>query len=175
MLGTRIVLIFSNLSPVFILWAIRGVEFIPDTIFIPACLAVFLIPNIFLFWLLSCWNGKEHIKNITIESSTETNDHILTYLIAIILPLYGVEVESYRDLAALISAFIVMVFIFYHANLHYTNIILAILGYRIFEGTTKNFDQELTRYTIISRESIVSGKKLAGLRLGGNVLCVRKN
>jgi hypothetical protein len=46
----RLLMVLSSVSPLFILWAIRGNSLIPDLYFIGFCALMVLLPNAFL-WL----------------------------------------------------------------------------------------------------------------------------
>ncbi len=49
-----------------------------------------------------------------------------------LLPFYAAELATWRDLAALLVALAFIVFLFWHLNLHYMNVLFAALGYRVF-------------------------------------------
>src|SRR5262249_19067558 len=53
-------------------------------------------------------------------------------LFAMLIPLYDANVGSLRDAAATIIAFVFIVFLFWHLNLHYMNVLFALFGYRVF-------------------------------------------
>jgi len=58
--------------------------------------------------------------------------HLLVYLFAMLLPLYSVNLGNERELLAVAAAFVFIVFLFWHMNLHYMNIVFAALGYRVY-------------------------------------------
>jgi hypothetical protein len=45
----RLMMILGSFSPLFILWAIRGSELIPDNYFLPFCALMVIMPNAFLW------------------------------------------------------------------------------------------------------------------------------
>ena len=63
-----------------------------------------------------------------------------------LLPFYATELSTCRDLAALLVALGFIVFLFWHLNLHYMNVLFAAFGYRVF-----------TLYSP-ARENFLSGK-----------------
>ncbi len=49
-----------------------------------------------------------------------------------LLPLYTANLANERELFAVAAAFVFIVFLFWHMNLHYMNIVFAVLGYRVY-------------------------------------------
>lgn len=174
MSAVRFLLIWSSLSPVFLLWALRGTAAVPDKIFVPICLALFLVPSVVL-WLL--WRRNVHIENtrtIEIRSAQDPKDHLLTYLFAMLLPLWQAGLGTPRDLYASFAALLLIIFVFWHMGLHYMNVLFAVRGYRVYtvQAGAEGDNQKLLTYAVISKRSHipVGGAVLTGYRLGGNVL-----
>ncbi|MBB3972794.1 hypothetical protein [Hansschlegelia beijingensis] len=170
----RLVLVASSLSPLFVLWALRGTPSVSDAYWIPACAAMFLLPNAFL-WVLVKRTRRSH-NNITfkVHAPKDQREHLLVYLFAMLIPLYDANMGFGRDLAAVSAALLFIVLLFWHLNLHYMNLFFAIKGYQIFTvdvavdgGDSPNF----ATYAVISkRRRLEEGTTLVGLRLGGNVV-----
>lgn len=174
----RFLLIWSSLSPVFLLWALRGTTAIPDRVFTPACLGLFAIPSLIL-WLLWRRNvSTGNVRTIEVRATQDPKDHLLTYLFAMLLPLYQAGLGSTRDIYATLLALALILFVFWHMGLHYMNVLFAVRGYRIFtvqagddpSGANNNF--RLLTYAVISKRSHIpaGGTALTGYRLGGYVL-----
>lgn len=176
--GVRFLLVWSSLSPVFLLWAIRGVEKIPDKIWVPGCVAIFLLPTILLWLFFRRAKRQENDKTITVHSAKDQREHLLTYLFAMLIPLFDANLGGYRDLIAIFVALLFVLFLFWHMRLHYMNLFFAMCGYRIFtveavSGTepAERDSPRLVTYAVLSkRHNLASGKPLKGWRLGGNVL-----
>jgi hypothetical protein len=176
--GVRFLLVWSSLSPVFLLWAIRGVESVPDKIWGPACISMFLLPTILLWLFFRRAKRQENDKTITVHSAKDQREHLLTYLFAMLIPLFDANLGGYRDLIAVFVAFLFVLFLFWHMRLHYMNIFFAMWGYRIFtveavSGTdpVDGDSLRLVTYAVLSkRHNLVSEKPLTGWRLGGKVL-----
>lgn len=175
---TRFILVWSSLSPVFVLWALRGVDAIEDKYWIPICVALFLLPTLVLSWMIQQARKIENTKTIHISSAKDQREHLLTYLFAMLIPLFDVNNDGIRDLTAASLAFIFVMFLFWHMRLHYMNLFFAMWGYRIFTveakiGTTEK-DRERDRfvtYAVISRRHFIPHDDvLTGYRLGGRVL-----
>lgn len=176
--GIRFLLVWSSLSPVFLLWAIRGVEKISDWVWVPVCIAIFALPTILIWSFFQRARSQENYKTITVHSAKDQREHLLTYLFAMMIPLFDANLGGYRDLAAIFIALIFVIFLFWHMRLHYMNLIFAVCGYRIFtveaiSGTeVRGSDSSrLVTYAVLSRRhNLTSGKSLTGWRLGGNVI-----
>ena len=98
---------------------------------------------------------------------------MLVYLFAMLIPLFGVDLEGIRDIAAAMVAFIFVVFVFWHMNLHYMNILFALLGYHVFtvEAATSSTGASATGAIVISkRPTIAPETQLDTLRLSDTVL-----
>lgn len=175
---TRFILVCSSLSPVFVLWAIRGVDAIDDNYWIPICMALFILPTLILYLILRHAREAENTKTIHISSAKDQREHLLTYLFAMLIPLFDANTDGMRDLIAVSLAFIFVIFLFWHMRLHYMNLFFAMWGYRIFTveakiGTTEK-DRKRDRfvtYAVISRRNFIpDDDALTGYRLGGLVL-----
>ncbi|MDP2780393.1 hypothetical protein [Devosia sp.] len=175
---TRFILVWSSLSPVFVLWAIRGVDAIQDRIWVPICIGLFLLPTLIIWLIFILARKTENTKTIQISSAKDQREHLLTYLFAMLIPLFDANTDGVRDLTAVALAFMFVMFLFWHMRLHYMNLFFAIWGYRIFTveakiGTTQK-DRERDRfatYAVISRRHFIPDDvSLTGYRLGGRVL-----
>lgn len=175
---TRFILVWSSLSPVFVLWAIRGVDAIEDKYWIPICVVLFLLPTLVLWLILRQARKSENTKTINISSAKDQREHLLTYLFAMLIPLFDANTDGMRDLIATSLAFIFVIFLFWHMRLHYMNLFFAMWGYRIFTveariGTTEKDRRQdrFVTYAIISRRHYIpDDDTLTGYRLGGRVL-----
>jgi hypothetical protein len=132
--GVRFILVWSSLSPVFLLWAIRGVDKIPDEIWVPTCLILFLLPTLLLWGFFELAKHRKNDKTITVQSAKDQREHLLTYLFAMLIPLFDAGLGGYRDLIAVFVTLLFVLFLFWHMQLHYMNLFFAMGGYRIFHG-----------------------------------------
>ena len=103
---------------------------------------------------------------------------MLTYLFAMLIPLFDANLGGYRDLVAVFVALIFVIFLFWHMRLHYMNLFFAIFKYRIFtveaaSGIMQSgySSKRFETYAVLSkRHNLSAGESLTGWRLGGNVL-----
>lgn len=171
----RMLLVWSSLSPVFLLWAMRGTSAIPDKYFVPACLVMFSAPSALLvaFWKIA--RKSQNVRTIDVANCENPKDHLLTYLFTMLIPLYQTSLGGARDFAAAATALLLVMFLFWHLRIHYMNFSFALFGYRIFTVETQPKSSaggaHAATYAIISRRTVIpTGKPLTGYRLGGRVL-----
>jgi hypothetical protein len=62
-------------------------------------------------------------RNLQSARRTTTRDHISVYLFAMLLPFYSEAIDTWRDLGATFAARAFIVFLFWHLNLHYMNLL----------------------------------------------------
>lgn len=130
--SARLIMVLSSISPLFILWAIRGSRLIPSTYFIGACVLLVIVPNAFLFLRLQTARRRNDTRELVIGKAEDHRDHLLVYLFTLLLPFYTTSLADWREFAATLVAVCFIVFLFWNLNLHYMNVLFAALGYRIF-------------------------------------------
>lgn len=128
----RLLMVLSSISPIFILWAIRGNSLVPEPYFLSFCGIMVILPNLFLWWRIQTARKLQEIREITVGSAEDHRDHLLVYLFAMLLPFYTANLSSWREVATALAALGFIVFLFWHLNLHYMNIVFAAAGYRVF-------------------------------------------
>ena len=169
----RLLMVLSSISPLFILWAIRGNCLIPDHYFIGFCASMVLLPNAFLWLRARTAKRNNDRREVTVGSSDDHRDHILVYLFAMLLPFYSEDLGTLRDLAATLAALSFIVFLFWHLNLHYMNVAFAMLGYHVFTVYPPVDGNPLTGKTrcavITRRVSLSPNEKLTTYRLSDTV------
>ena len=86
----------------------------------------------FLGWRIYTSLKQGDNREIVIGKAEIHRDHLLIYLFAMLLPIYAINLNDWRDLSAAIAAAVFIIFLFWHLNLHYVNLCFAIFGYRVF-------------------------------------------
>ena len=171
--AARLLMVLSSISPLFILWAIRGNSLIPDSWFIGFCALMIVVPNAFLW--LRIWMAKKQAdkRELTVGKSDDHRDHILVYLFAMLLPFYSEDLGNWRDLGATAAALVFIVFLFWHLNLHYMNLVFAALDYRVFtvySPADGNLLSGKGRLALITRRvNLASGDRIVAYRLSDTV------
>lgn len=94
--AARLLMVLSSISPLFILWAIRGNSLIPDRYFIAFCAVMVVVPNAFLW--LRFWTARNQAdkRELIVGTADDHRDHILVYLFAMLLPFYSEDLGSWR-------------------------------------------------------------------------------
>ena len=128
----RLLMVLSSISPLFVLWAIRGNKLIPDHYLFALCVFMVVVPNIFLWIRIATARRHQERRELVVGNAEDHRDHLLVYLFSMLLPFYATELATWRDLAALLVALGFIVFLFWHLNLHYMNVLFAAFGYRVF-------------------------------------------
>ncbi len=130
--GARLSMVLSSISPLFILWGIRGNTLMPDKYFVTFCILMVVIPYIFLGIRIWMVRKREDKRELVVGSVEDNRSHLLVYLFAMLLPLYTAEIGTWREFIAIMVALVFIVFLFWHLNLHYMNILFAIFNYHIY-------------------------------------------
>lgn len=133
----RLMMVLASMAPLFIFWALKGSSLVPDRCFVPICALLVLIPNLVLLvrWRIAvAQQDRRPLKADTVE---DHRDHVLVYLFAMLLPFYAADLSEIRSFSATLAAVWFIVMLFWHLNLHYTNALFALLGYRVFTITAK--------------------------------------
>jgi hypothetical protein len=169
----RLLMVLSSVSPLFILWAIRGNSLVPDEWFAGSCLLMVIAPNAFL-WLRARRAKKQSDKReLAVGTADDHRDHILVYLFAMLLPFYSEDIGTWRDLGATLAALAFIVFLFWHLNLHYMNLLFALRGLRVFTVCSPADNNPLTSRTrqavITRRVDLAPGERIIAYRLSDTV------
>lgn len=171
--AARLLMVLSSTSPLFLLWAIRGNSLIPDRWFILFCALMVVVPNAFLWLRIRTAKKEADKRHLTVGTADDHREHILVYLFAMLLPFYSVAIGTWRDLAATFAALAFIVFLFWHLNLHYMNLLFAALSFRVFTVYPPADDNPLTGkapYALITRRvSLASGDHMVAYRLSDTV------
>lgn len=168
----RFMMVVSSLSPLFFLWAVRGVKCIPDTILWIGCVALIIIPNLVLWLKIRICRSQKDTKTLTVGLADDHREHLLVYLFAMLIPLYDVNLGSDREFAAALLALIFIVFLFWHLNLHYMNLVFALFGYRVFTivPDTKEDAIDFQPFVLLTQRSYLhKGEQLQAYRISNTV------
>lgn len=176
--GARLMMVLSSISPLFILWAIRGNTVFPEIWFLSFCGIMVIGPNLFLWQRVKIAKGRKDRREIVAGHAEDHRDHLLVYLFAMLLPLYSMSIDGCRDFASILVAIAFIVFLFWHLNMHYMNIFWAFRNYRIFTVTPVKDDNPLSGKApwvlITYRTHIEPGEKIFAYRLSRSVFLEEK-
>jgi hypothetical protein len=168
----RLVMVLSSMAPLFVLWAVRGSGPVPDKYFIPSCLFFAVVPTLILWWRLKTARKVNDCQTKTIVHADDHRDHILVYLFAMLLPFYTVNLANGREFSATVLALLFILFLFWHLNMHYMNLLFALKGYRVFTITPDPNDGIGSRAPFViltKRIALIEGEKIETYRLSDTV------
>ena len=173
MKAARLLMVLSSISPLSILWAIRGIKLIPDIYFLPFCALMVIVPNGFLWLRVHFARKLRETREIVVGSAEDHREHLLVYLFSMLLPFYMTDISVWRDVAATVAALGFIIFLFWHLNLHYMNLLFAFRGYRVFTIYPSIDGNPLSGKTsqvlITRRVVLMQGQKLVTYRLSDTV------
>ena len=166
-------MVLSSVSPLVILWAIRGTTLIPDVYFLTFCALLVVVPNVFLWLRIAVAKKNRESRELVVGAAEDHREHLVAYLFAMLLPIYADNFPTWRGLAAALAALGFIVFLFWHLNLHYMNVGFAILGYRVFTlypaADGNPLSGRVTLVLITRRVSVSAGEHIAAYRISDTV------
>lgn len=169
----RLLMVLSSMSPLFVLWAIRGNRLVPDRYFLSVCAALVILPNAFLALRIRTAIKLKESREIVVGHAEDHRDHLLVYLFSMLLPFYTTDFVRWRDVAAVCTALAFIVFLFWHLNLHYMNVLFAAFGYRVFTlsppADVNALSGKATQVLITRRTDLSNGERLVAYRLSDTV------
>lgn len=169
---TRLIMVLSSMAPLFVLWAVRGSPSLPDIYLIPGCLLLAFLPSLVLIRRIRLARQNKDCQTKTICTADDHRDHILVYLFAMLLPFYTVNLQDGREFAATVLAVLFILFLFWHLNLHYMNLLFAVRGYRVFTVRPNGTDRHGSKVPFVlltRREMLVEGEEIETYRLSDTV------
>jgi len=169
----RLLMVLSSVSPLFILWGIRGTTLVPDVYFLTFCTLMVVVPNAFLWFRIRTAKKNQEKRELSINIVEDNREHLLVYLFAMLLPFYADNLATWRTLAAALAGLGFVVFMFWHLNLHYMNILFALFGYRVFSLYPTADGSPLSgrsNYVLITpRVTVVAGDRIPAYRISDTV------
>jgi hypothetical protein len=175
----RFLMVLSSVSPLFVLWALRGSRVVDDRWLVTVCLLFILIPNGFLWWRISIARRHKELRKLTVARAEDHRDHLLVYLFAMLLPFYADEMATWRSMSCTLVAVGFIVFLFWHLNLHYMNVLFAVRGYRVFTVRAEvngNPISGTTDFVLISRRvAVPDNTEVVAYRVSDTVYLEREH
>lgn len=174
---TRLMMVLSSISPLFILWAIRGNKVMPGPYFTGFCIVLIVVPNAILWLRIRAAKAQKDMREVEIGRAEDHRDHLLVYLIAILLPFYSANLGTTREFVAALLAICFIVFLFWNMNLHYMNLIFAALGYRVFTvypPADANSMSGKSSFVVITKRAIIEpNDRIIAFRISNTVFLER--
>lgn len=171
--AARLLMVLSSISPLFILWAIRGSELLPGPWFVFGCAAMVALPNLFIWLRISTAKRLRELRNLSVGRVEDHRQDLLVYLFAMLLPFYSVDISTWREFGAALGAVAFVIFLFWHLNLHYMNLLFALFEYRVFTLFPAEGGNPLSGkdpYVLITRRVSLNGvREVTAFRLSDTV------
>jgi hypothetical protein len=170
---TRLIMVLSSMAPLFVLWAVRGSPSVPDMYFVPPCLLMAVLPTLVLLRRIHLAKKNNDCQTKIIGTADDHRDHILVYLFAMLLPFYSVNLQDGREFMTTLIALFFILFLFWHLNLHYMNLLFAFWGYRVFTVKPRIAERygSKTPFVLLTRREILfEGDEIEAYRLSDTVL-----
>ncbi len=169
----RLLMMLSSLAPLFVLWAVKGTTLMRDIYFSSICAALIILPNLFLWLRIRTAQRMNDKRELAVGSADDRRDHLVVYLLVMLLPLYPIDLNIRREMVTGVVAILFVLFIFWHLNLHYMNVIFAIKGYRVFSVVPPRdgnpFGGKESFVLITKRSFLTPGERVPAYRLSDTV------
>lgn len=169
----RFLMVLGSFAPLFVLWAVKGTALVRDRYFAAICVALAMLPNLFLWLRIKTARDLNEKKELVVGSAEDHRDHLVVYLFVMLLPLYPIDLNVKRELATAVVAVLFVLFIFWHLNLHYMNVLFALFGYRVFSvmppDDGNRFSGKMGFVVITKRPILLAGEHLTAYRLSNTV------
>lgn len=170
--AARLFMVLSAMSPLFALMAVRGSNLIPDRFFVTGCILLIAVPNIVLALRIGTALRLGERDSVSIGSVEDQRRHLFEYMFAVLFPLFGMPIDTWRDFVAMGVALLFIVFVFWRLNLHYMNVVFAVAGYSVYTVRSGSLENRLTDHDmwfVIAKNTPVPGESILAHRLSSTV------
>ena len=161
---TRLLLFLSSYAPLFLIIAIRGWEKSPHLALGVAIVAVLSVVLLFVFLRIA---RKLAADRIIVNSVVSRDGDAMSYIVTYLLPFLAVKLNDVMDAGSLSIVLLVIAVLYVNSNMIYTNPVLNIAGYHIFE--IHDADGKTTAL-ICKRAYIRTGSEINVISVGDYVL-----
>lgn len=170
----RLALVLWSLSPVFIVWAIRGSKLVSQQWLTGMALFAVVVPAVVFFsrYIRIC-NATlgGNLVILTVRRLTDRREHLLSYLFPLVLSFWSVDFTTVRELLAFGTVMLFTAIAFWHLQLIYVNLWFALLGYRSVQVEPKGGGGLSLRPIIVLTKNyrLREGEEIKALRLTNNL------
>lgn len=94
-----------------------------------------------------------------------------------LLPFYPVSLQGGREFAATFMAILFILFVFWHLNMHYMNLLFAARGYHVFTvapDASERYGTKTPFVLLTQRNTLVKGEEIETYRISDTVF-IEKN
>jgi hypothetical protein len=165
---TRVVLFLSSYAPLFLIIAVRGWG---DGRYLAGGLALLALLSVVVLFVFLSSAQKLAADKIKVDSVVSRDGDAMSYIVTYLLPFLGVKLSDPTDAASLGIVLLVIAILYVNSNMIYTNPVLNIAGYHVFEIQ----DAEGKTSALLCRRSYVrTGSDISVISIGDYVLLEKK-
>jgi hypothetical protein len=165
---TRLILFLSSYSPLFLIIAMRGWDKSRYLAIGVAVVAVLSVVVLFIFLGIA---QKLAADKISVGSVASRDGDAMSYIVTYFLPFLAVKLNDVVDAGSLGIVLLVIAVLYVNSNMIYTNPVLNIAGYHIFE--VHDADGKTTAL-VCKRTYIRTGSEINVISVGDYVLLEKK-
>lgn len=146
----KFMMLLSSMSPLFVLIGIKGLNNVISDMSLWVVIGLIIgIPHAILAFRLIRAKKSNDIFTVNVKNAVNNKEYLFTYLFTVLLPLYSVSISATRDIWAISAAICFVLFVLWNMNLHFINLMFALMGYRVFILEEYNAAILLTKRTKI--------------------------
>lgn len=165
---TRLILFLSSYAPLFLIIAVRGWK---DSRFIAIGLAVAAVLSVVTLFVFLRLVHRLAPGKVAVSSVISRDGNAISYIVTYLLPFLAVNLNDPTDVVSLGVVLFVIGLLYVNSNMIYTNPVLNIAGYHIFEIEDSNGK---TTALICKRSYVQVGSQLDAISVGDYILLERK-
>jgi hypothetical protein len=161
---TRLILFLSSYAPLFLIIAVRGWR---DSRCLAAGLGGVSIISVIVLFAFIATARKLASDKISVASVVSRDGDAMSYIVTYLLPFLAVKLSEFADVTSLGIVIFVIGLLYVNSNMIYTNPVLNIAGYHVFEIQ----DGDGKTAALISKRSYVRvGSEVNAISIGDFVL-----
>jgi hypothetical protein len=165
---TRVILFLSSYAPLFLIIAMRGWK---DSRYLAAGIAVVAVLSVVVLFVFLRSAQRLASDKISVDSVVSRDGDAMSYIVTYLLPFLAVKLNDVTDAASLGLVLFVIAILYVNSNMIYTNPVLNIAGYHIFE--IQDADGKTTAL-ICKRAYVRMGSEINVISVGDYVLLEKK-
>jgi hypothetical protein len=165
---TRLILFLSSYAPLFMIIAMRGWEKSRTVGLVMVVVAIVSVIVLFLFLGVVSRLAPD---KIIVESVTSRDGDTMSYIVTYLLPFLAVNLSDVMDVGSLGVLFLVIAILYVNSNMIYTNPVLNLAGFHVFEIHDANGK---TSALISKRSYLRTGTEINAMSVGDYVLLEKK-
>ena len=161
---TRVILFLSSYAPLFLIITMRGWG---DNRYLAEGLALVAVLSVIVLFVFLRTARRLAAGEIKVDSVVSRDGDTMSYIVTYLLPFLAVKLNDVTDAASLGIVLLVIAILYVNSNMIYTNPVLNIAGYHIFE--IQDSDGKTTAL-ICKRAYVRTGSEIDVITVGDYVM-----